>query len=86
MRWCVIRHPGLGLAVVAEPSLVVHRPLGWARASEFTTDRDSLDVGDYADGPDLDADQQSPADTDPDAEQKPAAKNTKAATAGKRGN
>lgn len=86
MRWCVIRHPELGLAIVAEPSLVVHRPRGWVRVSEFSADRDSLVVGDYADAPDLDA-EQPPADTDPDAGQgEPAATSTKASTAGKRDN
>lgn len=100
MRWCVIRHPELGLAVVAEPSLVVHKPLGWQRVSEFTTDRESLRVDEYADAPAVDdepepepadtttsADGEQPADntTSSDAG-KPAAKPRKAVTAGEREN
>jgi hypothetical protein len=91
MQWCVIRHPELGLAVVAEPSLVVHRPRGWMRVSEMVDDRDSLRVEQYADAPDLDAEtdgaeQPAAAPTEPDADQgKPAAKSAKA-SAGKRDN
>jgi hypothetical protein len=84
MHWCVIRHPELGAAVVAEPSLVVHKPRGWVRVSEFATDRDSLHVADYSpDFPDLDA--EPSAATQPDAGQdQPAAKAK--APAGKRAN
>lgn len=85
MRWCVIRHPELGLAVVAERSLVVHKPRGWMRVSEFTTDRDSLRVEQYADAPDLDAEQPlAPAESEPAEPEKPA--KTAKATAGKREN
>ncbi|QDY06168.1 hypothetical protein FJK98_02480 [Micromonospora sp. HM134] len=70
---------------MAEPSLAVHRPLGWMRVSEYTADKDSLDVGAYADAPDLDAEPQEPAaDSAPD---KPGARTQKAEpTAGKREN
>lgn len=86
MRWCVIRHPTLGMAVVAERSLIVHKPRGWVRVSEPVADRESLIVEQYADAPDLDAEPEAPADSEPDAGQdKPAAKSAKA-PAGKRDN
>lgn len=88
MRWCVIRHPDLGASVVAEQSLVVHRPRGWVRVSEFTSDRDSLHPEQYADAPDLDAEKpdEGPAQTEPAAADRAAAPKTTKATAGKREN
>lgn len=85
MRWCVIRHPDLGVAVVAERSLAVHKPRGWLRVSEAVADKDSLRSADYADAPDLDAPPEVPADLEPDAGQEPPVVKTKA-PAGKRDN
>lgn len=85
MRWCVIRHPDLGVAVVAERSLAVHKPRGWVRVSEFAVDKDSLRPAEYADASDLDAPPEAPADPDPDAGQEPPTAKTKA-PAGKRDN
>ncbi|GAB3817655.1 hypothetical protein [Micromonospora zhanjiangensis] len=89
MRWCVIRHPDLGEAVVAEPSLTVHRPRGWVRVSPWSTDRDALRPADHPGLVDLDADpdqaDQQPADTNPDAERPTPAPEPKA-TARKREN
>ncbi|GIG63608.1 hypothetical protein Lfu02_79800 [Longispora fulva] len=50
MRWCVIRHPErpeLGAAVIAECSLSLYEPLGWARVSDWSRDRDALRLADH---------------------------------------
>lgn len=85
MRWCVIRHPDLGEAVVAEPSLTVHRPRGWVRVSPYTTDRDSLRPDEYPDLTDLDADDTEPAADTDTADNPPKAAKTTKATAKNRG-
>ena len=78
MNWCVIRHPDLGTAVVAEPSLTVHEPRGWIRVSEFVADRDSINLDEYTNA----APEPSPA---PDAvPSKPAETKSAKPTTGKR--
>lgn len=92
MRWCVIRHPDLGTAVVAELSLVAHRPRGWVRVSGFVDNRDDLNTLRYKGATDHDAEGSAPADaptpTEPDAGQDPPAKTPKTtkAPAGERAN
>jgi hypothetical protein len=84
MRWCVIRHPELGVAVVAEDSLSAHEPRGWVVASPLVDDQYSLNpavyplpepVAEPAEQPATDAGQSNPA---PDA--KAASKTTKTTT------
>lgn len=57
MRWCVIRHPQIGLAaIVAEPAVEIHQSAGWIRVSPLVDDQQSLHVDEYADATaDLDA-------------------------------
>jgi hypothetical protein len=47
VRWCVIRNPDLGAAVVAEDTLVVHEARGWVVTSPLVDDRYSLNPDDY---------------------------------------
>lgn len=47
MRWCVIRHPELGVAIVAEDSLPVHEKRGWVRTSPLVDDKYSLHIADH---------------------------------------
>jgi hypothetical protein len=47
MRWCVIRHPELGAAVVGEDSLPVHEVRGWVVTSPLVDDQYSLNPADH---------------------------------------
>jgi hypothetical protein len=85
--WVVIRHDELDAqAVVHVDALPAHRLKGWVRVSEPVADKDSLRPAEYADAPDLDAQdaggaQDGPAPPAEQDDDKPAEKPAKTARA-----